>query len=115
MIPSTLTIPEFFDAGKVGAVWRIPYETRASQARDWARLNALKPASTDRSRTWQHSLPGRPSGRATLHERIELGEAGSVVGEAERALLPDLAAARSKAPNADRRGRHSVDLHVKRG
>ena len=52
MIPSTLTIPEFFDAGKVGAVWRIPYETRASQARDWARLHALKPASTDRSRTW---------------------------------------------------------------
>ena len=52
MIPSTLTIPEFFDAKKVGAVWRIPYETRAGQARDWARLHALKPASTDRSRTW---------------------------------------------------------------
>ena len=47
-----LPIPEFFDAGKVGAVWRIPYEERAKQAREWALRYALQPASTDRTKTW---------------------------------------------------------------
>ena len=32
-----LTPPDFFDPQKVGTVWRIPYEERAKQARDWAR------------------------------------------------------------------------------
>ncbi len=47
-----LPIPEFFDAGRGGAVWRIPYEERAKQARDWARQHGLQPASTDRTRSW---------------------------------------------------------------
>jgi nicotinamidase-related amidase len=47
-----LPIPEFFDAKKVGSVWRIPYEERARQARDWARLHSLEPASSDRTRSW---------------------------------------------------------------
>src|SRR5687768_15868021 len=46
------TIPEFFDASKVGTVWRIPYEQRAQQARDWARQYGLQPASTDSTKTW---------------------------------------------------------------
>jgi len=45
-------IPDFFDATKVGTVWRIPYEERAKQAHDWAIQTALKPASTDQTKTW---------------------------------------------------------------
>lgn len=47
-----LPIPEFFDTQKVGEVWRIPYEERATQARDWARLHALEPAASDQARSW---------------------------------------------------------------
>lgn len=47
-----LPLPEFFDADKVGAVWRIPYEERAKQARDWARLHTVAPASGSSTRTW---------------------------------------------------------------
>jgi len=47
-----LPIPEFFKADQVGTVWRIPYEARAAQARDWARLHKLEPASTDQTKTW---------------------------------------------------------------
>ena len=52
MTPTTLPIPEFFDADKVGSVWRIPYEARAVQARDWARLHKLEPASVSQTKTW---------------------------------------------------------------
>ncbi len=47
-----LPVPEFFDVNKVGTVWRIPYEERAKQARDWALQHSLQPASTDQTRTW---------------------------------------------------------------
>lgn len=46
-----LPTPDFFDVDKVGSVWRIPYEERARQARDWARLHALTPASVSPART----------------------------------------------------------------
>ena len=49
---NTLPIPEFFDIDKVGAVWRIPYEERAKQARDWAHHHKLGPASADQTKTW---------------------------------------------------------------
>jgi len=52
MTPSTLPIPEFYDAEKVGSVWRIPYEQRAAQAQDWAHLHQLEPASADQTKTW---------------------------------------------------------------
>ncbi len=52
MNASPLPIPDFFDADRVGSVWRVPYEERARQARDWTRLHALQPASVDRTRTW---------------------------------------------------------------
>ena len=45
-------IPDFFEAGNVGAVWRVPYEERASQARDWARQHGILPASADQTKTW---------------------------------------------------------------
>ena len=52
MNPSPLPIPDFFDASAVGAIRQIPYEERARQARDWAALHKLEPASTDSSKTW---------------------------------------------------------------
>ena len=52
MTQTTLPIPEFFNADKVSAVWRMPYEERAKQARDWTRLHKLEPASTDQTKTW---------------------------------------------------------------
>ncbi len=33
-----LPIPPHFEAQKVGEVWRVPYQERAQQARDWAKL-----------------------------------------------------------------------------
>jgi nicotinamidase-related amidase len=49
---SVLPVPDFFDADRVGAVWRIPYEERAVQARDWARQYGLQPAAADARKTW---------------------------------------------------------------
>ena len=42
-----LPIPPHFDPGRVGEVWRVPYEDRAREAAAWARLHSLRPASTD--------------------------------------------------------------------
>jgi nicotinamidase-related amidase len=52
MSASLLPIPAFFDPNAVGTVWRIPYEERARQARDWARQHALQSASADSTKTW---------------------------------------------------------------
>ena len=52
MNSAPLTIPQFFDPGAVASVWRIPYEERAHQARDWARQHGLQPAAADSSKTW---------------------------------------------------------------
>jgi len=49
---SSLPIPDFFDPGTVGSVWRIPYEERARQARDWSRQYGLQPAAADSIKTW---------------------------------------------------------------
>ena len=47
-----LPTPEFFDPGKLDQVWRVPYEERARQARDWAHHHELQPASVDSTNTW---------------------------------------------------------------
>jgi len=52
MTPSPLPLPEFYNAENVGSVWRIPYEERAKQAREWTRLHHLEPASADQTKTW---------------------------------------------------------------
>ena len=44
---SELPVPEFFDPGRVGEVWRVPYEDRARQAEAWAQRHGLGPAATD--------------------------------------------------------------------
>jgi nicotinamidase-related amidase len=49
---TSLPIPSFFESGKVGQVWRIPYEERAAQARGWARQHGLRPAAVDATKTW---------------------------------------------------------------
>ncbi|MBW4521845.1 MAG: isochorismatase [Scytolyngbya sp. HA4215-MV1] len=45
-----LPIPQFFDACRVGEVWRVPYQQRAAQARDWAKQYSLQPAAKDKTR-----------------------------------------------------------------
>jgi nicotinamidase-related amidase len=52
MSVSELAIPDFFEANQVGSVWRIPYEERARQARDWANRYGIQPASADSAKTW---------------------------------------------------------------
>ena len=48
----SLPIPDFFNTVAVGSVWRIPYEERAKQARDWAILHKLMPVSAGAANTW---------------------------------------------------------------
>ncbi|MGB7445169.1 MAG: isochorismatase [Coleofasciculaceae cyanobacterium] len=45
-----LPIPSHFDTAKVGEVWRVPYQERASQARDWAKKYQIKSAAEDKTR-----------------------------------------------------------------
>jgi nicotinamidase-related amidase len=45
-----LNIPSFFDAKRVGEVWRVPYQERAAQAKIWAKQHGLHPAAKDKTR-----------------------------------------------------------------
>jgi nicotinamidase-related amidase len=45
-----LPVPPHFDAGRVGTVWRVPYEDRAREARAWAETHGLHPAAEDSPR-----------------------------------------------------------------
>ena len=42
-----LPIPAHFDAAKVGEVWRVPYQTIATAATDWAKQQQIPAASQD--------------------------------------------------------------------
>ncbi len=42
-----LSIPSFFEPQRVGEVWRVPYQERASQAKVWAKQQAITPAAQD--------------------------------------------------------------------
>lgn len=88
MNPSSLSIPDFFNASAVDSVWRIPYEERARQAREWARLHKLEPASVDAAKTWlmlidvqnTFCIPdfelfvGGRSGRGAVEDNVRLCE-----------------------------------------
>src|SRR5512138_873962 len=88
MSSSLIPIPEFFNADQVGTVWRIPYEQRASQARDWARRYRLQPASADAAKIWlmlidvqnTFCIPdfelyvGGRSGRGAVEDNVRLCE-----------------------------------------
>ena len=45
-----LPIPEYFDPKQVSAVWRVPYQERAAQAKDWAKQHGIQPAASDTNR-----------------------------------------------------------------
>src|SRR5205085_2156116 len=45
-----LPVPPHFEPGRVGEVWRVPYEERVADAGAWAREHALPPAADDRFR-----------------------------------------------------------------
>ena len=47
---TTLPIPSFFNAKKVGEVWRVPYQQRATDAQAWATQYNIKPAAEDETR-----------------------------------------------------------------
>ncbi len=50
---STLTglpIPAHFSAARVGEVWRVLYQIRAAEAKDWAAQHQIAPAATDAQR-----------------------------------------------------------------
>ena len=47
-----LPLPPFFDAEKTGRVWRVPYEERAAQAREWGRLHGLVSSAAPPRRIW---------------------------------------------------------------
>ena len=88
MTNSSLPIPEFFEAEKVGAVWRFPYEERAKAAQNWANTHGLQPAATDSTKTWlmlidvqnTFCLPdfelyvGGRSGRGAVEDNVRLCE-----------------------------------------
>ena len=83
-----LPIPSFFDAKKVGDVWRVPYEERAQQARDWALQHGLDAASASKGRIWlllidvqnTFCIPdfelfvGGRSGRGAVEDNVRLCE-----------------------------------------
>jgi nicotinamidase-related amidase len=45
-----LPLPPFFDESAVARVYSVPYQVRAAEAREWARLHGLRPAAEDRER-----------------------------------------------------------------
>ena len=81
-------IPDFFDPNNVGTVWRIPYEERAKQGREWARQHGIQPASTDSTKIWlmlidvqnTFCIPdfelyvGGRSGRGAVEDNVRLCE-----------------------------------------
>lgn len=44
-----LPIPPHFTPQKVGEVWRVPFQQRADEAREWAKKYNIKPAATDKT------------------------------------------------------------------
>ena len=45
-----LPLPSFFDSKTVGEVWRVPYQDRAMQAKEWSKRWHLQPAAKDKTR-----------------------------------------------------------------
>lgn len=47
---NALPVPDFFDAERVSQLYRVPYQDRASAAREWAKRHQIRPAATDATR-----------------------------------------------------------------
>lgn len=83
-----LPIPKFFDPARVEQVFRVPYQERAPQAREWARQYSLQPAAKDKVRIClmpidvqnTFCLPdfelfiGGATGRAAIDDNVRLCE-----------------------------------------
>ena len=50
MTHQELPIPPHFNPDKVGDVWKVPYQQRAEEARQWAKQHQIAPAANDRIR-----------------------------------------------------------------
>ncbi len=46
--PQEIPLPPHFDPDRVGQVWRVPYQQRAGEARQWAEQYHIQPSSADR-------------------------------------------------------------------
>lgn len=42
-----LPIPSHYDADRVGAIWRVPYQERSAAAEAWSHVHAIPPAPQD--------------------------------------------------------------------
>ena len=42
-----LPTPDYFDTKKVSQVWRVPYQERAAEAKEWAAKYSIQPAASD--------------------------------------------------------------------
>ena len=49
-ITKNLPIPDFFNPEKVGKIWRVPYQQRAKDAKNWATQYKLRSARQDKKR-----------------------------------------------------------------
>jgi len=47
----SLPLPPFFDPAAASRVYRVPYQERAAQAREWAATHGIRPAAQDARRT----------------------------------------------------------------
>src|SRR5512139_4140539 len=45
-----LPIPPHYDPGKVGEVWKVPYQQRAAEAKTWAAQFGISPSADDATR-----------------------------------------------------------------
>jgi nicotinamidase-related amidase len=45
-----LPLPPHWDPGRVGDIWRVPYERRAEEAEEWARQHGITPGRDDARR-----------------------------------------------------------------
>ena len=50
MPPTELPVPPHFAPDRVGNVWRVPYQARAQEAREWAARHGIRPAAGDTPR-----------------------------------------------------------------
>jgi nicotinamidase-related amidase len=83
-----LPIPSFFEPQKVDRIWRVPYQERAKEAKDWARQWQISPATKDKKHVClllidvqnTFCLPdfelfvGGKSGRGAIEDNIRLCE-----------------------------------------
>ena len=44
-----LPTPDYFDTKKVSQVWRVPYQERAAEAKEWAQKYSIQPAASDKN------------------------------------------------------------------